>query len=116
MVIVVHFPIRPGLRTTMLSRVPARRWRSNVRSRPAAAARAKRRTGQELPRQRTETDDPRGARTESRVIWAPDAVSRPAMRTTGNGFMIRRPAAPGGSAVNTGFDGWLNGVEPSGAI
>ena len=65
MVIVAHLPIRSGLRTTMSSRVPARRCRSNVRSRATDAACAKRRTGQERPRQRTVTE----------MIFVPDDVA-----------------------------------------
>jgi cell division protein FtsI (penicillin-binding protein 3) len=49
--------------------------------------------------QRALTDAPRGERTLSRVMSAPELVRRPLIRTTGNGFMTFRPSPAGGAGA-----------------
>src|SRR3954467_11175098 len=80
----------------MVSRTPARRSRSKRRTCQSFVACATRRAGQPRPAQTTVMRAPRGARTVSRVTRAPESVSRPLMRMTGNGRSMRGLAGAAG--------------------
>jgi hypothetical protein len=95
----------PGFVTLTINRTPARRFRSNRLKRITRVVRATNRFGQPRRRQRTVTLVPAGASTDKRVRWAPRAVSRPVIRTIGNGLMKAGDAAGG---VNGGFAGGSN--------
>jgi hypothetical protein len=103
--ILVTFAMKPGLETVMVSRTPARRSASKRRMCHSFTACATRRAGQPLPAHTTVMRAPRGARTVSRVTCAPEAVSRPLMRMTGNGRRMRGLAGVAGLTSDVGMFG-----------
>jgi hypothetical protein len=99
----------------MVMRVPAVRYRSSARIRPAV--RDRRRIGQLLPSQRTRTVALRDAVTRSRVIRAPRAATAPRMRITGNGAMNARrgKASASDTEPEPGRGPGVTGVAPADA-
>ena len=103
----VYLPILVGLVTNTWIRAPARSERCSrpKRTRPVRVERARTialdaRRGQPRPLQSASTRAPRGARTDRTRMRAPVRVSRPAMRTIGNGLSSRGHArGAGGPSV-----------------
>ena len=108
-------PIRPGFVTVMISFVPAgsTRWKRAIRV--SVAVCAQRRAGQPRPMQRSVMRAPRGARTVSSVIRAPERVRRPPIRTTGIG-RIRRGAAAVLSSTSVAGGATAGGAAAAGGV